>query len=818
MNGPWRNALVLAIGLMIAGGLILAAKWKADQYEHLRIDSFQEELADLATISETIIANRLRQYDDILLVLREEFVAYPNRFPQSVQFLRSGPLADPKLLVVLIDREGYLTYTDTPNMPARLDLGYRAYFRFFADGGKDSFYIDEPTFGRVTRRYSLPLVRPIYDKQGGFLGVVAISVTQESLAHFGHRLQLSSDTTVTVVNRGGAFVTRSRDLAKVQLKKISPELLAPMLKSNEGVFSGRFALDGIESTFAYKHITDLPLIIYVTSSSSKVLREILVQRRMLLLGSSFISLIILALIVVNLQRLKIRELFIATQHAHIKEAQRIARMGSWELNLETFKFQWSDEVYLLFGVSREAFKPDLENFLSFVPENGRAVVRAGIEQAAVEGDCYMEHSVLRGDGQLREMIERGEVVRSAAGKAVALIGTVQDITESKKMEEELLRAQKLESIGHLAGGIAHDFNNLLSIIIGNIELAKNDIKHEIGAFENLKEAENATLQAKGLTKQLITFSKGGLPAKEVGSIGELVMDATNLSLSGSSIKCTFLIPNDLWPVDFDKGQMKHAVKNMIVNAAESMPDGGTINVTAENFIVAAERKLPLPEGKYVKISIRDQGVGIPEEHLSMIFDPYFSTKEMGIQKGMGLGLATTYSIISRHDGHITVESEVGAGTTFTLYLPAHEKDVKKVKLKEISKPEKSAIRTGRILLMDDEEMIRKFGKQVLNRFGYHAELAKDGVEAIELYKNAIDSGKPFEAVILDLTIKEGTGGADTIKKLKEIDPQVRAIVSSGYSNNPVMEDFRQYGFMGALTKPYTMKDLDDTLNKVLGKG
>lgn len=280
------------------------------------------------------------------------------------------------------------------------------------------------------------------------------------------------------------------------------------------------------------------------------------------------------------------------------------------------------------------------------------------------------------------------------------------------------------------------------------------------------------------------------------------------------LKSDFFFPDDLWFIEFDKGQTKHALKNLINNAVESMPDGGTIDVRAENFNITAKRDLPLPEGKYVKILIRDQGIGIPEEHLSQIFDPYFSTKETGEQKGMGLGLATTYSIINRHDGHITVESEVGVGTTFTLYLPAHEKDVKELELKEISMPEKPATRTGRILLMDDEEMIRNLGKQILSKFGYDAELAKDGVEAIELYKNAIDSGKPFEAVILDLTIKEGMGGVDTIKKLKEMDPQVRAIVSSGYSNDPVMTDFRKYGFIGALAKPYTIKDLSDTLSKV----
>jgi CheY-like chemotaxis protein len=331
----------------------------------------------------------------------------------------------------------------------------------------------------------------------------------------------------------------------------------------------------------------------------------------------------------------------------------------------------------------------------------------------------------------------------------------------------------------------------------------------------LTEAEKASFQAQELTKQLITFSKGGAPIKKLGSTGDLVIDTTNLAISGSKVKCEFSIPSDLWLVDFDEGQMKHAISNMIVNAIESMPDGGVTDVRAENCNITAAQGLPLSEGKYVKISIRDQGIGITKEHLPMVFDPYFSTKERGIEKGMGLGLATTYSIINRHDGHITVESEVGVGTTFTIYLPAHEKDLRKIKPVEIPKPEKPAIHTGRILVMDDEEMIRRLSKQVLSRLGYEPELAKDGAEAIELYKESMDSGRPFDAVILDLTVKGGMGGKDTVKALLELNPQIKAIVSSGYSDDPVMTYFGSYGFTRALVKPYTKEDLNDVLNKVI---
>ena len=417
------------------------------------------------------------------------------------------------------------------------------------------------------------------------------------------------------------------------------------------------------------------------------------------------------------------------------------------------------------------------------------------------------------DGSFYEADATISPVLDKSGKITNFVSIKRDVTHAIELEKRLVQAQKMESIGILAGGIAHDFNNLLTIIIGNIELAEDDIKPEVGASECLEEAAKACIQAQTLTRQLITFAKGGAPVKKIGSIGDMVTETTNLTISKSNVKCDFLISHDLWPVEFDEGQMKHAVKNMIDNAVESMPDEGTIHVKAENINITAEQDLPLSEGKYVKISIRDHGVGIPEEHLSQIFDPYFSTKEMGVQKGMGLGLATTYSIINRHDGYITVESEVGVGTTFTLLLPAHEKDIRELKPIEILEPEKPSIRTGRILLMDDEEGVRKVSKKRLSVLGYESELAKDGAQAIELYKKAMDSGQPFDAVILDLTVKGGMGGKEAVKFLQEINPQVKAIVSSGYSNDPVMTNFRAYGFTGALPKPNTNKELFDVLKR-----
>jgi PAS domain S-box-containing protein len=389
-------------------------------------------------------------------------------------------------------------------------------------------------------------------------------------------------------------------------------------------------------------------------------------------------------------------------------------------------------------------------------------------------------------------------------------GIVRDMTERKKMQEEGIRARKLESMGILAGGIAHDFNNLLSVILGNINLLQEDITADPKSSKFLKAAEKACLKAKYLTDQLITFSKGGILIKKVGSIGDIIKEAARFARSESGMTCELFIAPDLRPVEFDENQIRQAVRNLIVNAAEAMPEGGFLSVIAENAEIGSEQNLPLLQGEYVKIIIRDEGGGISEENLTKIFDPYFSTRDRGIQKGMGLGLTIAWSVITRHGGHIKAESELGVGTSFTLYLPAYKEAMEDAPEKKPA-AEKPRPRRGKILVMDDEEMIRDLAGQMLKRLAYDVEAACDGAETIQQYQDAADSGKPFDAVILDLTVKKGIGGMETLKMLLKRDPLVKAVVSSGYSDDPVITNFRKYGFAGALPKPYTIKDLTEIL-------
>lgn len=400
-----------------------------------------------------------------------------------------------------------------------------------------------------------------------------------------------------------------------------------------------------------------------------------------------------------------------------------------------------------------------------------------------------------------------------------LVTIYNDMSGRKRVEEEILKSKNLESLGTLAGGIAHDFNNLLMIIMGNISLAKMAVDGTGKAYQRLLDAERASLMAKDLTQQLITFSRGGDPFKKVLMITPLLMDVCHIALSGSNVKCQYVIPEDLRPVQVDESQLKQAVHNLVTNAREAMPQGGTITISAENVTVTGDGKLPLPPGEYVKLTIQDKGVGIKPEHLPKIFDPYFTTKEMSNQKGTGLGLTITHSIIKKHGGHITVDSAVGAGSFLHVYLPAHEGPAPAAAGKE--EPEEEPVKSkGTILVMDDSKGVRDVTGAMLGHLGYDAVFAQDGLEAIDLYRDSIRSGQPFMAVILDLTVQGGMGAKEALPVLVAIDPQVNAIISSGYTRDPLMIEYRKYGFRNAITKPYKMEELVAVLGEVemLGPG
>lgn len=393
-------------------------------------------------------------------------------------------------------------------------------------------------------------------------------------------------------------------------------------------------------------------------------------------------------------------------------------------------------------------------------------------------------------------------------KVFGTILVFRDITAQKFYQEEILKANKLESIGILAGGIAHDFNNILGSISGNISLAKLSLSRDDEVYTLLAETEAALKKAHELTMQLLTFAKGGKPVKKLSDIEELIRESAGFVLRGSSIKCEFDFAPNLYPVEVDTGQFHQVIQNLLINAQEAMPSGGTVRIQAQNVELPRDHFSDLEPGPYVQITVTDHGIGIPEEHLSKIFDPYFTTK----QKGSGLGLAICYSIIRQHGGYIGVHSELGQGTMFQIYLPASNADKPRKSRKAASEIRQGK---GRILFLDDEKLIQNVGKRMLDRMGFEVVIVETGKQALQEFTSALAEGRPFDLVILDLTIPGEQGGKDVLQLLRQHDPDIKAIVMSGYSNDPVLSEYQKYGFQGVLEKPFDLIQMNEAIFQVL---
>jgi signal transduction histidine kinase/CheY-like chemotaxis protein len=429
------------------------------------------------------------------------------------------------------------------------------------------------------------------------------------------------------------------------------------------------------------------------------------------------------------------------------------------------------------------------------------------------GEPQVLAATLAGKDKQRLDVEISAIGCNFQQKPASLL-IVRDISDRLTARESLEKAGKLDAIAALSGGIAHDYNNLLTSIIGNITLAQTHLNPKDKPFRLLGHALVASKTAKNLTQKLITFSKGGSPHKEIAAVDRLVKSATDFTLSGSNIKCNYNFSPDLRLIDVDPSQIGQAIHNVVMNARESMQEGGIIYVTASNSKLADEVPT-LVAGHYVKVSIADQGSGIPEKEFERIFDPYYSTKERGNTRGTGLGLSICRSIIRKHGGEVTVESQMGMGTTMHLYLPAANPE--SLEQTPGDKPNETApiFGEGKILVMDDDQMIRELAGEILWHLGYEVEFARDGDEAVALYSRSMKTTRPFDAVILDLTVRGGMGGKEAIQKLIDIDPDIKGIVSSGYSDDPGMTDYKQYGFSGVVAKPYTLEELGGKLSQVL---
>ncbi|MHB1951776.1 MAG: MEDS domain-containing protein [Acidiferrobacteraceae bacterium] len=429
-----------------------------------------------------------------------------------------------------------------------------------------------------------------------------------------------------------------------------------------------------------------------------------------------------------------------------------------------------------------------------------------LARSLAHGEVVTEEEIdyVRPDGRRGALSVSSGPIRDARGGIVAAVGMFTDVTLRKELEVERVNTGKLESVGLLAAGIAHDFNNILTAVLGNVMLAKL-LSGDGSAADVLLQAEQGALRGRGLTQQLLTFSRGGAPVRKPCAVGEFLQQTAAFVLRGSPCRLAWQLAEPLWPVSMDLGQMTQVLTNLLVNAMEAMPQGGTVTVAARNRRLEAINPYALLMGNYVEFSVGDSGGGIAPHLLEHLFEPYLTTKK----KGTGLGLATSYSIVKRHGGHIGVLS-TREGALFTVLLPASPDAA----LPAVERPPEPVSGQGRVLLMDDDPSVREVGAALLRQLGYHVSVASDGREAVADYAQAMTT-QPFDVVILDLTIPGGMGGLECMVRLRAIDPAVTAIVSSGYANDPVMANFREYGFDAVIAKPYPLTDLSQAVQEAM---
>ena len=457
-------------------------------------------------------------------------------------------------------------------------------------------------------------------------------------------------------------------------------------------------------------------------------------------------------------------------------------------------------------------------FDSFLPSDEAERMRPEFGRWMSHGSPpgHDEHPIVTREHGQRLIAWSHTPLRDRGGQIIGLTCLGEDITERRRLQEEALKRGRLESLGVLAGGIAHDFNNILTAVLGNILLVKSGGNLDATTRHRLEESEQACLRARHLTQQILTFSRGGEPIKRVVVLEDLIRAAAASVLQGARARCDFKFAAGLWPVEADPGQLQQAVANIIANARQAMPTGGVIQIAAENLSPsagpdAATDRASVPQ---VRITVRDEGPGVSAENLPKIFDPYFTTR----REGGGLGLSIAYSVVTRHGGHISGSSPPGSGALITILLPAAggasaaEPPVAEAPAAKTPAAEPAvAPEQARILVMDDEQVIREVTGGMLEHLGYRPSFAPDGAAAIAMFHRARDEGRPFAAVIFDLTVPGGIGGAEAIRALRALDPSVRAIVASGYSHDPVMADHRAHGFDALLSKPFGIEDLKEAL-------
>ena len=525
---------------------------------------------------------------------------------------------------------------------------------------------------------------------------------------------------------------------------------------------------------------------------------------------------IVGIIAVGRDITELKEAWNALEHSRerFRETVELLPSAVFEIDLN-MELTYSNSPGLTFlGLTQKDLEAGL-NALTYVHPDDQPQIQNALEKLKNTGTVSPAaiRVITRHGEELTALINVAPIYEGGEFSGVRTCLT--DITAQRKMEEALFKAKQLESLGTLAGGIAHDFNNLLAVILGNISMLKMAPELDAGNEAWLQEAETASLKAKELTARLLTFTRAGDPSGEYCDIETVLRDAAKSSIrKAQAIDCIFSLPPDAWSAHIDPDQCRILFSNILSNAMEALAGSGEIRITAENFMIDSQTNPQLQPGRYLRVKITDNGPGIPDDIIRRIFDPYFSTKVKGTQKGMGLGLTIAQSIAHKHGGTITVVSEPGSGTTANIFLPACDEKPEKAEKGAPPSPALDQKEEKRILVMDDEEMIRQLMASMMDRLGYAYEMAVEGGEAVELYRNAKAAGKPFDALILDLSNKIGLDGKTAMQQILEINPEAIGIVASGYAQDPVISEPREYGFCRAIAKPYSIKNLKKILDEI----
>jgi len=717
----------------------------------------------------------------------------------------------------VFDANGDLLYTWASAGTPRTNISDRSHFRRLRDDPQAGLVFSEVIISRATGRNSLVAARALRDGRGAFQGAV-IAVIE--LGYFQKLFQ-----SLDIGPHGLITIRRSDDFSQVvrwpPMDSENNKTLPPNHPSRALISSGKYeatfqisaATDGIVRIFSVRRLQHYPFYIQAALARDDVLAGWRAYS-LAIAGSGLLLIGLVAMLLLRLWRMELREVK-ATAALRASENRLKLQFDHMPVGCivwdKDFVVQsWNPAAENIFGYSA-AEATGCSAYQLIVPKDAESDVKA-VWQRLAQGDnaVYSLNKNITKDGALITCEWINAPFTDSEGKTSGGVSMVQDVTRRLEQEKELLKMEKLESLGVLAGGIAHDFNNILTGIMGNISFAQMFLDSVHKASKPLAEAAKASQRAGELARQLLTFARGGEPVKKVVAVQRIINEAVSLMLRGSNVRGDLHVSDELHAIEADEGQINQVFNNIILNAAQAMPGGGTLTIRADNETLPNENSLALPDGNYVRIAFSDQGSGIADDDLQRIFDPYYSTKSTGT----GLGLASAHSIVSRHGGTIAVSSVAGQGTTFTVYLPStgsawadqREENVRTTPLGH---------KSGSILVMDDEEMILELTSEMLDYLGYQAITCADGTEAVSLYKAAMESGHPFSAVIMDLTIPGSMGGKEAAQQILAIDPQACLIVSSGYSNDPIMADFRKYGFCGAVAKPYTAGEFGEMLSSLL---